>query len=353
MFRSALIACLAALWPHAAAVADMPTKWKVEHPIHCLAVSADGKLVAVGGPARKLNAQDPRAIFQPGSVTLLDAATGKPRRTLATQRAVVALAFSPDGKRLAIGELNRGGVKTGARRGTVFPRVLDVESGKQVLELDGHNDMINGLAYLPGGKRLATASGDGTARIWDAGSGKELLVLKTGYFNDSLTLSPDGKRLAVGSGNPVVTIWDAEKGTALLKLDHRFSGHHIAFSADGTLIAVGANGVSDVTLWDGKSGTKKGVIVVRTARVSNITSNLIFSPDGKYLLTGNGDLVADKQPADVVIWDLAGKKLHSRHKGHPARVERLAFTPDGKKLISASVDGTILVWDFARMVQAR
>jgi WD40 repeat protein len=105
-----------------------------------------------------------------------------------------------------------------------------------------------------------------------------------------------------------------------------------------------------------KSGENRGKIVVGFDRerkqpgAGNVTSNLVYSPDGKWLVTGNGG-VGDDSPGEVVVWDVAGTKKHVGLKGHPAAVRQVAFTPDGRRLVSASADGTILVWDFADAVK--
>jgi WD40 repeat protein len=206
---------------------------------------------------------------------------------------------------------------------------------------------------------MVTASGDGTARVWGAEGGKELLVIKAGYFNDSLALSADGKRLAIGSGNPKLTVWDAETGKEVYTLDAGCSTHNVAFSPDGSLVAVCSQGVNDITLWDGKTGEKKGAIVAGFDRekkiivAGNVTSNLTFSPDGKWLITGTGDPIDDAKPGGVTVWDVAGKKKHAALKGHPGRVRAVEFLPGGKKLASASADGTVMVWEFEKVVKGR
>jgi WD40 repeat protein len=143
--------------------------------------------------------------------------------------------------------------------------------------------MVKGAAFFSDGKRMATAGGDGTARAWDASDGKELLVIKTGFFNDGLARSQDSKRLAVASGNTKLTVWDAETGKEMFTVDAGYSTNNVAFSPDVSLVEVCSHGVNDITLWDGKAGEKKRGIAVgfdreKKAMVAGIvTSNLAFS----------------------------------------------------------------------------
>ena len=91
--------------------------------------------------------------------------------------------------------------------------------GYQVLTLRGHSSAVDGVAFSPDGKRLATASDDQTAKVWDAQSGQELLTLRG--HRDAVTgvaFSPDGKRLATASTDQTAKVWDAESGKELLTL---------------------------------------------------------------------------------------------------------------------------------------
>ena len=133
------------------------------------------------------------------------------------------VAFSPDGKRLATASLDN------------TARVWDLSTGRTVLTLTNHTDGVYGIAYSPDGTRLATASRDGTAKIWDATTGQELFTLR-GHTSTLIrvTFSPDSKYLVSASQDRTIKLWDVATGEELLTLPGLWSG---VFSPDGTRLA--------------------------------------------------------------------------------------------------------------------
>ena len=229
-------------------------------------------------------------------------------------------AFSADGKR----------VVTASDDSTA--RVWDAGGGTEMAVLKGHDDML-GAAFSADDKRVVTASKDKTARIWDADSGNEIAVLK-GHTDsvNSAAFSGDGKRVVTSSEDKTARIWDAGGGAELAVLEgHTAKVHRAAFSADGKRV-VTASSDKTARIWDAENGTEIGALKGHDREVRSAA----FSADGKLVVTA---AVFD----NVRIWNAESRKEIAVMKGH--LVSSAAFSADGKRVATASWDGKARIWD--------
>ena len=155
--------------------------------------------------------------------------------------------------------------------------------------LQGHTGSVYSAAFSPDGERVVTASGDNTARLWDAKTGAELAVLKghTGPVY-SAGFSADGFRVVTASYDKTARLWDAKTGAALAVLEgHTGSVNSAGFSPDGTRVAT-ASDDNTARLWDAKTGATLAVLKGHTDSVKSAG----FSPDGTRVVTASDDNTA-------------------------------------------------------------
>jgi RNA polymerase sigma factor (sigma-70 family) len=345
-----------------------------------------------------------RVAFAPDSRTLVtadngnnlrlwDATTGKELLEIAHhEHGVAAAVFSPDDTLVATSD-----------RKTV--RVWDAVTGKLLQSLPGALESINQIAFAPDGKTLAAARADKKIVFWDPRTGKELQTLQTDNPVRSVVFSPDGKLLAyangavhlvdtatlkelrrgsfadgegisrwelwevafspdgrtLAAGRPafdrgkrgvppvgtedrgLVVVWDIKTWTQRYKIEE--SGRSLGFTPDGRILVAG-NGHS-LSFWETATGKKLLALKTTGAGVENILTFAI-SPDGGMLGTGGWKREGATQ-GTLRFWELAPGEDFAQLPGHALPVNAVAFSADGKRLISASNDTTALIWDLAEV----
>ena len=203
-----------------------------------------------------------------------------------------------------------------------------------------HAGPVNSVAFSATGKVVATASNDGTVKIWDVSTTEELATLRVSEgWVTSIAFSPDSKMLASGSNDRSVKLWDTATKQELAS----FTGHtgqvnSVAFSPDGNRVASGAgdHDVGETKIWDVAGRREIATLKGEEGAINSVA----FSPDGKLLATGNW-------LNTVKLWEVATGKERATLKGHGVWVSSVTFSPDGKKLASGSFDSTAKLWDVA------
>ncbi|HVS20759.1 MAG TPA: WD40 repeat domain-containing protein [Pyrinomonadaceae bacterium] len=162
--------------------------------------------------------------------------------------------------------------------------------GLRTLKGFSHGDTIYTLMFSPDGRVLATASRDGTAKLWDGASGKLKATLRHDRKVTRLAFTLDGRTVATGSEDRTARLWDVATGRLITTLDHRGTVWSIDFSPDGKLLATAADNDHSVKIWDVATG--KLLDELKDARYP-----VAFSPDGRTLATASKD-------ATVLLWDM-------------------------------------------------
>lgn len=326
-------------------------------PINAVAFSHDGLRIVTGS-------ED-----QTGKVW--DAASGKELLTLKGHTApITAVAFSLDGQRIATGSKDRTAKiwDTAANQGLITfrgfgvgyslcsvafvpnikrivtgstdsrARVWDATEGKELLTLKGHGGPVLSVAVARDGQRIATASVDHTAKAWDATSGKELVTFKGHSAQvNSVAFSADSRRIATASGDQTAKVWDAASGNELLT----FKGHgapyavsSVAFSPDGRWIVSGSQ---TAKVWDATTGKERFTLSGHKGIYADIVC-VAFSSDGQRILTGSMDETAK-------VWDAATGREMLTLKGHKGGIASVAFFPDGQRILTGGADHTARLWE--------
>lgn len=197
---------------------------------------------------------------------------------------VLRVAVSRDGRWIATGSGN--GFNLPDYHGEEAVRVWDSATGQEKVCFKPHKDMTSALAFSPDGRRIA--SGNRFLAIWETETGRELHYLDPGMGDaevSDLAFSPDGRRVAAACRDNTTQVFDAESGRKLLTLQgHSFDVEAVAFSPDGRRIAT-AGRDNTVKLWEAETGRE--LLSLKSHRNGIMT--LAFSPDGQRIVNGTGD----------------------------------------------------------------
>ncbi|RZU53939.1 WD40 repeat protein [Krasilnikovia cinnamomea] len=281
-------------WIHSTADFEPLVELPDHGEIGALAFTVDGRFLATGRSDDSI-------------IRVWDAATGDAAYELGgVTREVHALAFSPDGQRLA-SVVDDGHV-----------RIWATDTGRLVHRLPAHTGAVQAVAYHPGGDLLAVAD-DETVRFWDAATGSPAGELPpTGAGTLAVAYAPDGGRLATAGDDGVLRIWDTGTREPVAELTGQEKPiWYVAFRPDGRHLVIADD--EEVWAWD----TVTGAVADPLAEASGWIDAVGVAPDGSGLAVGSCD---DHDDATLEIYGAAGEFPAQPYTN---RVWALAYTPGG------------------------
>ncbi len=223
-------------------------------------------------------------------------------------------------------------------------RLWDLASAKEYRTFSGHSGSLVGARLTPDGRTLVTASYDQTVKVWDAESGRLLHTLPQGSPVRGLALSPDGRLACVGTRAGDVLLWEVQTGQKLhanvfgnwnyrgIRYQGVEKADAVVFTPDGKRCLAGGMPAT-VAQFDVATGKLVDLSILRSAsgeaELGNI-SRLALTPDGRYLAAG-----FDSFSQDAVVLDLQ-RGSNVLRVPHASSVKSVAFSPDGKTLVTGS-----------------
>jgi hypothetical protein len=293
--------------------ADEPPRWtrpggvepaRLEHAaaVRAVAFSPDGARLATGS--------------RDGCVLIAEVATGREIARLRHQAGVFGVAFCPGGTRVVAASSDKA-------------LLWDLRTNLQ-LRWFAHDDRVWAVAFSPDGTRVATASHDHSARVWDASSGQELARFVHDAPVAGVAFSPDGAHVATASDDKTACTWDVLTGDRLARVAHEGAVGDVVFSPNGDKLATaGSDGTARI--WNPANGVK-----VTEVTHDGPVNGVAYSPTGTRLATASYDHTAR-------VWNpIRGTEL--KRLPHDGRVWAVAFSPDGRMLATASHDRVARIW---------
>jgi WD40 repeat protein/DNA-binding SARP family transcriptional activator len=357
----ALTGYTARLWNLEGTIAELgafPYSSNVNFNQNAFAVSPDAKYVLVGD--------------QDGTTHLYETGSGKEVRTIKGNGSVESVSFSPDSKMMLIGdwatrlldvqtgeEIRRlpptdvpiaavfspdgNSVLLGAGLGSV--RVWDIRPRPEFPIFKGHTDAVNGVAFAPDGKYLATGGNDGV-RLWNAQTGQPLRVFSdTHSVGYGVKFSSDGRYLLSGNYVGIASLWDVETGVEVQRfiLTPTVQVFSVDFSPDDKFILAGGSDratAGALSIAEARSiPTGDVTLRLNIHAPDSLVTRVTFSPDGQYILTAHGN------PSAARLWDAKTGQEIRQFPGHTGWVNGAAFAPDGQTIATANDDGTVYLLD--------
>ena len=266
-----------------------------------------------------------------GTIKLWDAATGRIIQTFRAHSSSLFIpAVSPDGRQIISGDL-WGLIK-----------LWDVATGNEIRTFRGHSRAVYSVAFSPDGRTIISGSEDNTIKIWETATGSTIRTLTehTRSVSYKVAFSPNGRQFISGDDSGTIRLWETATGNLI----RTYGGHtnymirYLAFSPDGRQIFSGCAG-SRIILRDAATDRE-----IRSYYLNGTVNAVTFSPDGKQIfltvMTGSHNF----QIFDVNTGNGTRRFTGESTDGH---WHKMAFSPDGRQIVSGSTIGTIKLWDVA------
>jgi WD40 repeat protein/heme exporter protein D len=263
---------------------------------------------------------------------LLSAGKNDSRVRVSTREGVpvTAVRAHPEGMTAAFALPDGTGLVTAGSTGTL---VRWDEAGRPVQRLSGAAHRIQVLSVAADGAWVAAGDTSGAVWLWEVTSGRGQLLGSHPGGLLALAFSPDGRTLASSCLKGQVRLWEVASGAGRLVHEHQSSAVTVVFSPDGRYLASGSE---DHTVWlrTLESGQEERLELGDTG-----VNEVRFSPDGRQLL------IASRGSPQVRRWEVGRRAFLAPLQGHEGFVTHLAFSPEGLRLATASMDGTARLWD--------
>jgi len=301
--------------------------------VNAVAFHPSGKWIAAANHSGSVAVWDVSAFSSDGEIS------PDPIFTFTTESPALSLAYSPDGKTLAVSD----------QMGNIT--FLDALSGAKIRTLAGaHNGAIRQVEFSPNGAQFATASDDGFAAVWDANTDALIYSLSEDSVSPvfGLSFSADGSLLATSNDNATVVVWNLKDGSVSAKLTYLCGiVEDVAISPDGNQIATSElcppsdlMKLVNLNMLESDSAfvpnLQAGVLIREKLHTENV-NELTYSPDGHWVASASDDdkvIVSDSRDGSLrfVLYDEAG-------------IYALAYSPDGSYIVTGNDFGQVKLWD--------